>query len=273
MHITHTQIAEIVGSHPWASAKLLNNYLIPLRGVFALLYKGRDALDSPMVGIQNAKVVKKEPDPLSAEERDLILSDMRAHYDVRVWAYFAWAFFTGMRPEEIIALRWSDVDFRSGSCRVQRVRTFKGTEREGSKTHSTREVLLTPQAMEALTAMRPYTQMKAGDIFEHPALGAPWHDDRAQRDTFWKPTLARLGIRARRPYTTRHTCASVALMAGVNPAFMSQQLGHSTRMFLDIYARWINGKRDLDQMALLAKAAAPAEPTAPFTAPLVGVQK
>lgn len=258
MEITHTQIAELVGSYPWASSKLKNNYLIPLRGTFALLYKGRAAYDSPMHGISNAKIVSKKPDPLDPEERDLILADMRQRYDIRVWAYFAWAFFTGMRPEEIIALRWSDVDFRKASCMVQRVRTFKGSEREGSKTHAARPVLLTPQAIEALTVMRPFTQMKGGDIFEHPTTGAPWHDDRSQRDTFWKPTLARLGIRSRRPYTTRHTCASVALMAGVNAGFMAQQLGHSTRMFLDIYATWINGKQDQDQMALLAKATAPA---------------
>lgn len=35
-------------------------------------------------------------------------------------AYFEFAFFTGMRPDEILALRWNDVDFRSGYARGSR---------------------------------------------------------------------------------------------------------------------------------------------------------
>jgi integrase len=31
--LSYGKIAAIVGSHPWPSAKLCNNYLIPLRGV------------------------------------------------------------------------------------------------------------------------------------------------------------------------------------------------------------------------------------------------
>lgn len=47
---------------------------------------------------------------------------------------------SGMRPEEMIALRWSDNDLASGVARIQRVRTFQGSEREGSKTHAERDV-------------------------------------------------------------------------------------------------------------------------------------
>jgi integrase len=136
------------------SAKSHNNYLIALRGVFALEYRGRRALDSPMIGIENMPVVKKLPDPLTAAERDSILHDMTRHYDARVVAYFVFVFFTGMRPEETIALRWSDIDFNSGTAPVQRVRTFRGTERDGAKTHTERDVDIVPGVIEAL-AVRP----------------------------------------------------------------------------------------------------------------------
>lgn len=263
LDITYDRIAEVVGSTPWSGPKLLNNYLVPLRGVFDMEYRGRRAIDNPMAGVKNAKVPKKKPDPLSPEERDLVLADMRLRQDPRVWAYFAWQFATGMRVEETIALRWSDIDERSGTARVQRVRTFKGSERDETKTGAERDVILTPAALEALAVMKPYTKLKGGDIFEHPELGKPWHDDRAQRETYWAPTLKRLGIRARRAYATRHTCATAGLMAGVNPAFMAEQLGHSVRMFLETYSRWIRGVQDKAQIALLAQATA----TAPITAP------
>lgn len=269
LDIEHAKISEVIGATPWKGPKLLNNYLVPLRGVFAMEYRGRRAIDSPMLGIENASVTKKKPDPLSVEERDLVLAEMRKRYDVRVWAYFAFMFSTGMRVEEAIALRWSDIDERRGTARVQRVRTFKGSERDGSKTHAERDVILTPAALEALSVMKPFTKLKAEDIFESPITGRPWHDDRSQRETFWQPTLKRLGIRARRAYATRHTCATAALMNGVNAAFMAEQLGHSVRMFLDTYSRWIRGSHDAAQVALLAQATA----TAPSTAPSAAAQK
>jgi integrase len=242
--LTHEVLQAKIGSHPWASAKLLNNALIPLRGMFALLFHGPKASLNPMIGIVNSKTVKKKPDPLSSEERDRILADMAKHYDRRVVAYFTVAFYTGMRPEELIALRWGDVDQRHGIIHVQRVRTFKGSERDGSKTHTERDVDMVDQVVEALKVMKPYTFMKDQDcdIFEHPVLCKPWHDERSQRETYWQPSLKRLGIRQRRPYSTRHTYATVALMAGVNPNYIARQLGHAnSRMLFEKYARWIDG--------------------------------
>ena len=51
--------------------------------------------------------------------------------------------------------------------------------------------------------------------------------------------LMRLGIRWRRPYCTRHTYCTAALMAGVNPAYIAAQAGHSVKMLLEVYARWL----------------------------------
>jgi len=243
--LPHERLASVVGRHPWPSAKLRNNYLIVLRGTFGLHFHGRKALDNPMAGIKNARTQKKVPDPLTAAERDAVLADMRKHYDVRVWAYFVIAFFTGMRPEEIIALRWEDVDRRKGTIRVQRVRTFKGGERDETKTYVSRDVDLMPIVLDALKAVKHFTFVKrddAGvevDMLENPVTKRPWHDERSQRDHYWKPTLKRLGIRARRAYCTRHTFCTVALMGGVRPAYIAQQAGHSVKMLLETYARWI----------------------------------
>jgi integrase len=267
--LTYTKLATTIGRHPWASAKLFNNYLIPLRGILAMHYRGPLSASHPMIGIENRRVVKRPPDPLAPDERDAILADMRARYDVRVWAYFAAAFYTGMRPEELIALRWSDVDWRRQVVRVQRVRTFKGSEREGTKTGTVRDVDLVPQAIDALKALRPFTELKrddAGqpvDLFENPVTGRPWHDERSQRDHYWTPTLRRLGIRQRRAYCTRHTYCTAALMAGVAPAYIAAQAGHSTQMLHQVYSRWIPGADGGSQRRLLAQAMAGFAPESP----------
>ena len=243
--LTHQVVAAKIGGHPWASPKSCNNYLIPLRGIFEFEYRGRKALDNPMIGITNMKVVKKIPDPFTQDELAAILADMKAHYDARIHAYFTFAFFTGLRPEEAIALQWRDIDWNSETARIQRVRTFRGTERDGSKTHAERDIDLVSTALAALRSMKSYTFMKDKEdacVFENPVTGKPWHDERSQRDHYWTPTLKRLGIRHRRAYNTRHTYATTALMRGVNPAYIARQLGHAnTKMLFETYSRWIDG--------------------------------
>ena len=72
--------------------------------------------------------------------------------------------------------------------------------------------------------------------------GRPWHDERSQRDTFWRPALRVCGIRWRRAYQTRHTYATNALAAGVNPTYIARQMGHkNAKMLFTVYAKWIDG--------------------------------
>lgn len=263
--LTYKKLAARIGGHPWPSAKTHNNYLIALRGAFDLEYRGENALKNPAAGLKNIKVLKRLPDPLTPDERDKVMQDMRKHYPPQVVAYFLWQFHTGMRPEETIALRWSDLDMGRKVVRVQRVRTFRGSERDGTKTNQVRDVDLTPGALEALQIMRPITSMlrrddesgEAPDIFQHPVTKRPWHDERSQRDTYWRPTLKRCGIRWRSAYSTRHTFATIALMAGIVPAYIAGQLGHSVQMLLERYARWIPGADNGAAKAALAAALSP----------------
>jgi len=264
--INHKLLVSKIGAYPWPSAATHNNYMISLRGILKLEYRGPTALHNPIAGIENMKVVRKLPDPMSTVERDSILEHMQKHYDERIYAYFLWMFFTGMRPEEAIALRWSDIDTRKQVARVQRVRTFRGSERDGSKTHSERDVDLLPQAMDALTIMKSHTFMlrveregeedTSADIFQNPVTGKPWHDERSQREHYWKPTLKRLGIRWRKAYNTRHTFATAALMAGVPAAYIANQIGNSVKMLLEKYARWIPGSDNGNARAILMAAMA-----------------
>jgi integrase len=239
--LTHATVAAKVGSYPWKSSKLLNNYLIPLRGVFALA--GRELkTENPMEGIENSKHQAAAPDPLSTAEMERILADLRERYDPRVHAYFEFAFLTGMRPEELIALRWGDVDWNHGTVRVERART--AGEVKELKTYNARDVDLVARAVTALQSMKPWTFMGGVEaaIFQNPVTNRPWHDERSQRDHYWTPSLRRLGIRRRRAYQTRHTYAANALAAGVNPAYIARQMGHkNAKMLFSVYAKWIDG--------------------------------
>jgi integrase len=229
--VTHAELAALIGAHPWPSWRLCNNYLIPLRGTFELAVRVLN-FENPLRGIRNMKRVRKLPDPLSADESEAILVDLLGHYPETVYNYFEFAFQTGMRPEEIIALRWDDIDWRRRAARVQRVRTFRGTVKE-VKNHADRDVDLSPRALAALELLR-------AEIFHNPVTGKPWHDERSQREHYWNPALVRCGIRRRRAYATRHTYATRLLMAGIKPAYIARQMGHSLQVLYTVYARWID---------------------------------
>jgi integrase len=253
--INRSQLYRIVESIKWKSPKSKKNSLIPLRGVFNLYFMNHSADANPMSKFQT-KLPKKDPNPLSQRERDRVLEYMKQNYDVRISAYFTTAFFTGLRPEEIIAVRWSDIDEDFATLRIQRVRTFRGSERAGTKTGDERAVDLVAEAREAIKLMHPYTGGSMdNDIFQNPLTGRPWHDERAQRDTYWKPAMQGCGLSARGAYKTRHTFATVALMNGVNPSYIAAQLGHANSQLVHTtYSKWISKADGGAQLAKLEAA-------------------
>ena len=73
----------------------------------------------------------------------------------------------------------------------------------------------------------------------HTRLGQPL-DNTNFVHRVWRPLLDRLGIVYRRPYQTRHTCATLWLAAGENPEWVARQLGHvNTAMLFKTYSRFI----------------------------------
>ena len=146
-----------------------------------------------------------------------------------------------MRTSELIALEWSDIDWKRKKIRVTKAFTSSSHADEITKTKSgTREIDILPPVENALTDQKQYTLLQGGKIFLNPMNGEMWTGDQAIRKGFWIPLLKRSGVRYRNPYQTRHTFASMMLSAGENPAWVSAQMGHSSIMItLRNYARWI----------------------------------
>ena len=104
-----------------------------------------------------------------------------------------------------------------------------------------RDVELSDRAWGAIEAQRAHTQLTGKEIFGNPATGAPWADIQSQW-RIWQRCLKRLGLRYREPYQTRHTSATLALMAGANPSYIARQLGHTNaNMLFRVYSKWIDG--------------------------------
>lgn len=251
--IRYSDVAKAISARSKVvSGKTINNHLIALRGVFSMAMKDGLISRDPTTGIENLSHQSPAPDPFDSGERDAILARLEARFDEQVWNYFVVAFDTGMRPSEQIALAWPDIDWKRRKAKVSKARVVG--EDKGTKTNTAREVDLSDAALAALERQKAHTFMKRpdGPIFENPETGKPWNDLQVQRRRYFVPTLSALKIRHRDMYQTRHTFATLLLMGGVNPTYISKQLGHAnTGMLFKVYGTWIEGA---DRGAEAAKA-------------------
>jgi integrase len=186
---------------------------------------------------------KKEPpkedddvDPFDTEEREAII----AGAPDQAGNMFEFAFWSGLRTSELIALEWNDVDWRKGVVMVRRAKTKTSAEPEDTKTKAGRRaVKLLPSALAALEAQKPYTLLANKQIWHDPRYNKPWADSQAIR-TVWVRTLRLAKVRYRKPYQTRHTYASMMLSAGEHPMWVAKQIGHASADFtMRVYDRWI----------------------------------
>lgn len=220
------------------SGKRINNILIPLRRAFQDAVADGLIQTNPVTPVPNMKLRAKDPDPFSLEEMRTILDQALG---VEKW-FYQFAFWTGLRTSELIALTWPDIDHKRGVAVIRRA-VVRKREKAPKTASGAREVKLLPQAEEALRALETAHQARVNSpprVFMNPRTGKPWETDGQIRKTSWKPLLKRAGVRYRYPYQTRHTYASMMLSAGENPMWVAQQMGHKDwGMIRKTYGRWI----------------------------------
>lgn len=145
-------------------------------------------------------------------------------------ALFQFAFSTGLRTGELIALKWKHIDWKNGIIHVEDniVSGEIGTVEKATKTDAERDVPLLPAARSALEMMRPLTALlKNGDYVFTPDGINRWRHDYQIRAR-WTIILRNAKVRYRNPYQTRHTFASTLLMNGEPELLVAKLLGHTT---------------------------------------------
>lgn len=183
-----------------------------------------------------------EIDPFTKEEQRAILEAATGQYR----NLLQFAFWTGLRTSELVALEWGDIDWLRGEARISRGLTKAAKEAELPKTAAgLRDVKLLPMALEALQAQKAHTFIAGDQVFHDPRYGKPFDGDQAIRKSFWIPTIRKAKLRYRNPYQTRHTYASMMLSAGEHPMWVAKQMGHSSWvMIARVYGRWIPNDGD-----------------------------
>ena len=251
--LKQSDVLKALATKPKWTGKTRNNKVGVLRPAMVLALRDGLMSHNPLAGMASSPHQKKKPDPFSQDEAEAIIIDMRENYGPQIANYFEFKFFTGLRTSESLGLRWDSIDWRMGQMLVTEG-IVMGLHKETTKTNSSRLVNLNSRALEALKRQKEFTQVAGQWVFLDPKTNARWVDDWTPREMYWRRSLKRLGMRYRSPYQTRHTYATMMLMAGLQPAYSARQMGHDVAVFLSTYAKWLDGKQDKSEQDKLEKA-------------------
>lgn len=260
--ITSMMLRKIVGNTEWKSPGVKRSAIQRLNTLFTTAMKDGLINRNPVDSIELPSRAKKVIDPFTVAEADAVVAYLYKTLtsSMRIYAaYFEFAFYTGMRPSEIAALRWDAIDKDKrlvDVCRI--VADYKIEER--TKTKDARLVMLNSRALHAIEQAELVAQQRTRQsrrkhpqsafVFP-PTKNFEFIQQASVTDKHFQAALDELNIRARRQYNCRHTYATMCLMAGMNPAFIANQLGHSVQMLLSTYARWINSSTDWSELGKL----------------------
>lgn len=262
--ITSVMLRKIVGDIEWTSSGVKRSAIQRLTTLFGTAVKDGLINRNPVESIELPAKTRKPIDPFTVAEADAIIGHLykTLTHSMRIYAaYFEFAFYTGMRPSELAALRWDEVDKEQrliNVCRI--VADYKIEER--TKTRNDRQVMLNSRAFHAIEEAERVAQQRtlhrrrkqeASPFVFPPTKNFEFIQQSSVTDKHFQAALTHLGIRARRQYNCRHTYATMCLMSGMNPAFIATQLGHSVQMLLSTYARWISSSTDWSELGKLEK--------------------
>ena len=220
------------------SAKSIRNLLSPLRS--ALNEAAEDGLitTNPLASyspkIRNTAPKEDDIDALTYEEEEALIEHAPGSFK----NLLKFALWTGLRPQEYLALTWEDIDLIHKTINVNKAKSDHVAIEAPKTAASNRKLNLLKPAFEAIMAQKKYTYLANEEVFK---FNGKCYSGVSQLRRFeWNRTFKKSGVRRRTPKQTRHTFASRMLSAGEPLLWVSKYMGHSDpSMTLRAYSRFM----------------------------------
>lgn len=202
----------------------------------------------------------KEIKVLSSDQQKLFIEAIKGH---NLEVLFLVALSTGLRLGEILGLKWSDIDFNTGTLTVNRtLQRITQIDRNGNRESKVIEQLpktknsirSIPIPKNILIKLKDHrleqnkNRLKLGDLYSNndyvfcDKLGYPIDDKKPARNL--KTILTKLGIEPIKFHGLRHTYATRLFEANVPPKTVQVLMGHyDISITLDIYTHVMEGTK------------------------------
>ncbi|QCI27614.1 tyrosine-type recombinase/integrase [Caminibacter pacificus] len=243
----HKKVNEITKGEikEWVDKRLNEITSKRLRNILNILIAILDiAVEYEHIQINPAKNIKlpshkkiRDMKPFNEEEVKLLINNAKGQFK----CYLAIAFYTGMRPGEIIALTISDINLKEMYINVNK-RIRKGEIDTPKTKNSLRKVPIFQNLKPYLEELiKKAKENKTFNLFTTKTGKRYYSSDKLH--PHWYDLLQKCNIEKRVMYNTRHTFATLAIKRGVPIFNVSQILGHrNTQETLETYAKFINNE-------------------------------
>lgn len=206
-----------------------------LSGAYAEAVRIGVVPSNPVTGTKRPAIRQKPVAVWTEAEAKRVLAAVAAE---PMWsAAYRLALTTGLRPGELRAVRWSDLDLDRGILVVSRTMTKDddGHQVVGDTTKGRRQraVALAPAAVAALRDWRKaqVAHRLAAENWHDPDLVFATGRGRLLSQRHWQAKheaiVAAAGVRRIVPHGMRHSYATLELEAGTHPKVVSERLGHT----------------------------------------------
>jgi integrase len=197
------------------SQSTVNRYCSTMSHAFSWAMKERQWVsDNPFFKIANLKEPEGVIRFLSDEERTALLEAAEAK-SPDLYAIIVLALSTGARRNEILGLKWPEVDLKTGLL------TFAKT-----KNGSVRRVPVTGKALDLLKDMAAARKLKDPSGLVFPGKTDKTKDKPLAIENIFQAALKDAAIANFRFHDLRHSAASYLVMAGVPMVTVAEILGH-----------------------------------------------
>lgn len=240
-----TWIAELV-EHGYSATVVIRAYGV-LAGIFDSAVKAKRLRNNPVRGVENLprKKARRHVYLTAGDVAKLAKESKRHRVLVLTLAY------CGVRWGEAIALRVRDIDVTRRRLTVADNAVQLGVEHAVGETKGKR-VRDVPVPRFVLDELAKLCEDKAADdlVFPHPDDPEKYLPRPKSVDGWFTAAVKRAGVQDITPHDLRHTCASLAVSAGVNVLALARMLGHKDpAVTLRVYADLFDS--DLDKAAQL----------------------
>lgn len=228
------------------AASTIRNAHIILRGACADLVRMDELPRNPANDVR-LPARKRKPKSTWTEEQVARAIREASTMHPQMAVLYRLAITTGMRPGEIRALMWKDIDFEAGTITCERsiTRDARFRQKVGTTTKTTRArtIAVPVSTIEALRSHRTRQLERRLACGEWIDTGLVFDRGNGQMiaqettKTYHVQICKAAGLPVIRMHDLRHTAATLLLKRGVHPKVVSEILGHaSISTTLDIYS-------------------------------------
>jgi integrase len=228
------------------SARTIVRHLTVLHGIFKRAKRVWGLAENPAGAdmVERPKVTYTgEFDTFDRDEVELLAAHADDEQDAAIYRVAA---YTGLRQGELLALRWSDVDFVGGLLHVRR--NFTGGREKAPKGKRVRSVPMMPMVLDTLAKLKEREEfIDDGDLVFTREGEHLNHFDLRKR---YYAALERAGLRRLRFHDLRHAFGSAAITT-LDPYAVQSYMGHQ---HYSTTQRYLHHKPRREDAAKLAEA-------------------